>query len=182
MSNVKVLRNVRNPKTDVQVPLIDVFALKTILKKAQKTKPIWGKPAFPTFIELENDLELKTIEGNEAMREGSWIVKGEISEKWFMDSKTLFKSYNGEFTDAKGWTKFNPKPESWRWVTLVQFPNGFASHAQWGSIKDGTFQNGEDRYIQFSKGQAGYVVNNPDNTNDWWIVVPKLFVATYIWL
>lgn len=179
---VTVIRDVKNPRTGAMVPLIEVMSLDAMLKRAQKTRPIWGVPA-QLAIGLVRDLvRLDAIEGFESMRDGSWIVKGEIAEPWFQQAEKLFKAYTPATTDLLGWTRFDPKPEAYRLATLVEYPNGFASHAQWGEIEDGIFPNGTKRFIQFSRDQAAYVLRNTDDDTDWWQVVPSLFVATYAWL
>ena len=181
-SRITVLKQVKNPKTGNTVPLIDVNSLSKLVRKAQKTKPVWGMPAELAIGKVKKLVKLDAIEGYETMAPGSWITKGEIGEPWFQDSRKMFRAYSPEFTDDEGWTKLNPNPDAWRWSTLVEAPNGFAIYAQWGAVIDGTFPNGIERVMQFSSGQAAYVVNEPSDQYNWWLVVPSLFIQTYAWL
>lgn len=183
-SRIKVIKQIRNPKTGVMVPLIDVNTLVKMVRKAQKIKPVWGMPAELAIGKVKKLVKLDAIEGYETMAPGSWITKGEIGEPWFQDSRKMFKAYEPEFTDEEGWTKLNPMPDVWRWATLVESKNGFAIYAEWGdkNSKDGSFPNGVERVAQFSSGTAAYVINEPSDQYNWWLVVPSLFLQTYAWI
>lgn len=70
-SRITVLKQVKNPKTGNMVPLIDVNSLPKLVRKAQKTKPVWGMPAELAIGKVKKLVKLDAIEGYETMAPGS---------------------------------------------------------------------------------------------------------------
>ena len=129
---------------------------------AKKTRPIWAK-------KVQQDQTVKTLEGEESIRAGDYLCRGEAGDVWPQKAESLEAKYKPTDTiDDDGWRKYEPDPDD-QGVLAAQVAHPFAVQATWGRLS----------------GKAGdYVVKNFDDKNtdypqDVWIVDQDLFHATY---
>ncbi len=146
--------------------------------KARKTKPILARP-IDTLINDANvasKLLLTTLEVEQALQTGALVCIGAANDAWQQTEKALLKKYNLTSFQS-GWMIMTPKPENEALAVEITAdfcdPEGkFQIHGKWG-------QKTEDgKFIQ--SGVAGdYILHNPDDPADYWIVNRRMFDNTY---
>jgi hypothetical protein len=129
---------------------------------AKKTRPILAK-------RLEADQTVKTLEGEEQVKAGHYLCKGEAGDIWPQTEKDLNKRYNStEEVDADGWRKYVPHPDA-QGVLATQIEHAFSVHASWGQL---TGKPGDYLVKNFQDRETPY-------PTDVWIVDQTLFGQTY---
>lgn len=139
---------------------------------AEKTKSIRVKAVqslFPDVLILQHVL-LTTLEGNQRLSITNYVCLGDSGEPWQQSATALFKKYDPIDWDENGWIVMQPKPEYFREAYQV-LDQDFSIHALWGEeTPEGIIQS----------GCAGdYIVRDPNNHEDVWIVKQKTFENTY---
>ncbi len=161
--------------------------------KASMTKGIFARQIHTSVpdITLFKQLELKTPEGNQPLRE-QWMVCSGLTGKdfWQQDPVNLFAKYTIENTTLDGWLYCVPKPNNAvnahevtpLDITTFADPKGdppfdsFCVVSLWGQEFEPT--PGVKEYQQY--GHVGdYICQNPDKLDDVWIVKKQFFNATY---
>ena len=148
-------------------------------KPATKTKSITCR-VIDNLIDdsLISKLLLDTLEGNEPLRKGSVICKGELGDVWQQTTSKLLKKYTVVDLLPGGWVKCNPKPDNL--VNCIQITEESFNILgdQFNIIGHyGEKWNGIDN-VQF--GVPGdYICQQIDDPTDVWIVKRKIFENTY---
>jgi hypothetical protein len=129
---------------------------------AKKTRPIWART-------IEQDQKVTTLEGEETVKAGHILCRGEAGDIWPQTAEQLAKRYKPtEEIDAEGWLKHLPNPDA-QGVMAIQVGHQFEVQASWGKLSG---KQGDYLLKNFQDRDTPY----PD---DVWIVDQKLFAATY---
>ena len=146
--------------------------------RASKTKPLKAKPinTIMTDMSIASKFLLATLEGQQSLRHDSFVCIGDDDDAWQQPREKLLAKYNIVDVDVDGWMTCVPKEGNEVNVIKVTehfgCADGFKLVAQWGEEQDdGTFlQSGE---------QGDYILQNPEDLMDLWIVAKKVFETTY---
>jgi len=147
-------------------------------RKAEKTKPILAKPV-ASIVPDKSVLPLmvlKTLEGDQALKQESILCKGVEGEPWQQKPAKLLDKYKVTGIDGEGWLICTPVPgvqEDAVQVTpeMMAGSGTFKVKAQWGTEEGGVF---------YQTGREGdYIFRSPRNHDDIWIVRKEFFDATY---
>ncbi len=142
-------------------------------RRAKKTKGLRAKPMINLMVDrsVVNKFLLDTLEGKEPLGENAMFCIGEAGDAWQQAPKALLKKYDIVDVDNDGWMVCTPKPDN-----EVQFYESDANQyitGHWGETVDGlTCQ-------QWCK-VGDFVLRNPEDPSDQWVVQRKLFLNTYM--
>lgn len=129
---------------------------------ALKTRPIWAKA-------VDEDQVVLTLEGEETVKAGQVLCRGEAGDVWPQTAENLAKRYAPTDTiDSAGWRKYMPYPDA-QGVMAAVIEHPFTVVTSWGTL------SGKPRDLlvkNFTDPQTPY-------PSDVWIVDAKLFAATY---
>ena len=73
--------------------------------RAKKTRPIWAKL-------VTDDQTVQTLEGEEEVKAGDFLCRGEIGEIWPQSAASLGKKYVETDEIEDGWCKYQPNPDA----------------------------------------------------------------------
>jgi hypothetical protein len=153
--------------------LLDVNTL--AFRKAEKNKPIRAKALASVVPDksVHKSLLVRTLEGDEPLREGSLLCLGEVGEPWLQMPAKLMKKYKISDVDADGWMVCTPIPGVQE--NAAEVLGDFYVQGQWG---EKMMVAGREVYVQ--KGKSGdFVLRSPSDLSDVWVVRRSLFLATY---
>jgi hypothetical protein len=164
-------------------PLIQLDQLN--FYKVQKTRTIRARP-ISTLIGCDSVLAkmvLATLEGNQALKAGSFVCWGVDNDVWQQSEKNLHAKYTPTQVGADGWTTFTPKPDSpvnAMQITGDTFSLGAAGgfsvkNPGWG---DERVIDGKKTYLQYGV-DGDYILQGLTDPNDLYIVAKKFFDNTY---
>jgi hypothetical protein len=150
---------------------------------ATKTKCIKAKILSQIIVDPKgfDMLLLDTLEGLQAPIPTAMACIGiDTDDPWQQDQEKLFQKYTVIAVDDNGWLMCQPMPDNEREAFQVTpemcYPGNptFRIVGQWGGEQpDGTF-------LQF--GEAGdYILRDPDDPTDCYIVKKAIFESTYEW-
>jgi len=129
---------------------------------AKKTQPIWVKM-------IERDQVVRTLEGEENVKAGHCLCRGEAGDIWPQTADQLASRYiPTEDVDAAGWRKHTPRPDA-QGVLAAVIGHPFTVVTTWGSLKG---KPGDFLVKNFGDRDTLYPA-------DVWIVDARLFGATY---
>jgi len=156
---------------------IDATALKW--GTAEKTAHILFKPAQSVVPDarIRSKIILDTIEGYHPLDENTVICLGAAGDVWQQQISKLVTKYSIVSSTSDGWMWCTPLPgvpNDVYEVTANDLGNGndtFHVSAQWGINTD----NGP---IQVGK-VGDFILRDPNNHNDVWLVQRKIFLNTY---
>lgn len=157
---------------------------------AKKTRPIKAKPMVSLMVDrsVASKFLIDTLEGKEAIGDGSVMCVGESGDAWQQMPAKLLRKYDVAEIDVEGWMTCVPKPENS--VECYQITdeteqvstdmwadsNPYCIIAEWG--EDTVMVNVP---IKIQRAEAGdYICRNRTNTSDVWIVRRKIFNSTYV--
>lgn len=147
---------------------------------AKKVKAVRAKPLVNVLVDQSvlNKLLLTTLEGQQALGDGSMICIGEAGDIWQQMPKKLLAKYNVTAVDKDGWMVCEPRPDNA--VECCQIT---------GTINTLTGEHylkalwGEEIAILGKNLQAfavgDYICRNKEDKNDVWVVRKKFFENTY---
>lgn len=141
-------------------------------KRAKKTKGLRAKPMINLMVDrtVVNKFLLDTLEGREPLGENAMFCIGEAGDAWQQTPKALLKKYDVVDVDNDGWMVCTPKPDNE--VQFYEAPIGCLITGHWGETIDGVPNQ------QWCK-EGDFVLRNPEDTTDQWVVQRKLFLNTY---
>ncbi len=156
-------------------------------KIVKKTKPIKARPintildkSDPSIFE---QLLLKTLEGSQGLRRNSFICVGEAGDCWQQTKDKLHDKYIPAEVDEDGWTEFRPKATNKAHGVQITEDfqigpyDGFSVVNPWWG--DRRIVEGEDRHYQFGV-KGDWILQNPSDPQDTYIVAEKFFENTYV--
>ena len=140
--------------------------------RAKKTKGLRAKAMINLIVDksVVNSFLLDTLEGREPVGPSSMFCIGAAGDAWQQSPKALLKKYDIKDIDNDGWMVCEPKPDN-----EVQFiENGLDQYitGHWGETVDGIPNQ------QWCK-VGDFVLRNPADITDMWVVQRKLFNNTY---
>jgi hypothetical protein len=141
-------------------------------KRGKKTKGLKAKPMVSLMVDktVMSKFLLDTLEGREPLGPGAVFCIGEAGDAWQQNPKALLKKYDVLDVDGEGWMICQPKPDN-----EVQFYESEVEQlvtGHWGETIDGVPNQ--------QRCKAGdFVLRNPEDTTDQWVVQRKLFLNTY---
>ena len=170
------------------MPLIDTTQLTWGL--ASKTKSLKAKHLSSLLVDprVISRFLVETLEGKEQLNPNSMICIGDASDAWQQSPTKLLAKYDLKDIDSDGWYLFAPKPgnnSNCHEVTdadvinCLQIPKlrekpgqpDFAIIGQYGEKTD---------YGLMQYGHLGdFILRDPNNPKDCWIVMRKIFLNTY---
>lgn len=169
--------------------LIDINSVKH-WSIAKKTRPIKAKPMVSLMVDksVASKFLIDTLEGKEAIGDGSIMCVGESNDAWQQMPAKLLQKYDVTAIDAEGWMTCVPKPEnsvecyqitdeteaisSKMWIDQTPY----CIMAEWG--EDTVMV---DVPIKIQRAEVGdYICRNRTNPTDVWIVRRKIFNSTYV--
>lgn len=145
---------------------------------AEKTAPILCKSAQSVVSDsrVRNKFVLDTIEGNHPLDENTVICIGIAGDVWQQQFSKVLSKYTVESMTTDGWLRCVPipgVPNDVYEVTKADVANGdiFNVKAQWGvTTPSGPIQVGK---------VGDFILRDPNNHDDVWIVQRKIFLNTY---
>lgn len=146
-------------------------------RSATKTKSIRAKLVTELIDrEVLPFVRLDTLEGFAEIGAHNYLCLGVAEEPWQQKPEKLFSAYTVEKQLADGWLVMSPKPGNA--VEVIQvWDEKFSISALWGTpaVID---PNIGTEHIQ--TGEMGdYIVRDPNNHKDVWIVKREIFDSTY---
>jgi hypothetical protein len=146
---------------------------------AKKTKPILAREICTLLNDpdLQHQLLLKTLEGNQDLKEDSIVCLGIKKDVWQQTKKKLLAKYDVTGLE-KGWMIMTPKPENESnaieiTAEMCDEVGGFAVVGEWG-------QKDEKTGLTIQYGKAGdFLLNQIGSSTDYWIVSRQFFDNTY---
>lgn len=150
----------------------------TACGKAKKTKGLRARPMHHLIEpEIANKVVLLTLDGLAKIDMGAWLCIGPTGDVWQEPFDALEWKYD-RVKIKDGWHYYEPKPGNE--VNCVKVTANMTEHrpsglfyilAKWG-------EEGEDGLRQY--GVVGdYILQNPTDINDVWVVKEKVFENTY---
>ena len=140
--------------------------------RAKKTKGLRAKAMVNLIVDksVVNSFLLDTLEGREPIGSSSMFCIGAAGDAWQQSPNALLKKYDVKDIDDDGWMVCEPKPDNE--VQFYESDDGQYITGHWGeTIND--IPN-----LQWAK-KGDFVLRNPDDTTDMWVVQRKLFNNTY---
>lgn len=141
--------------------------------RAKKTKGLRAKAMVNLIVDqtVVNKFLIDTLEAREPIGPNTIFCIGEAGDAWQQNPQAMLKKYDIKDIDEDGWMVCHPKPDN-----EVQFyenlDTGQYITGRWGeTINDIPNQ-------QWAK-PGDYVLRNPDDITDMWVVQRKLFNNTY---
>jgi len=135
-------------------------------KKARKSAGIWAKPIpEPITVQTkEGPVQVSQAQIDTGQKDPSkapWLSQGIEGEQWPQDRGNIDKKYKETSQTKNGWTYFEPSGPP---VEVSQIDRPFEVQASWGRLE----------------GKAGdWVVRNPQNPKDVWLIDNDIFEKTY---
>ena len=141
-------------------------------KRAKKTKGLKAKAMVNLLVDrtVVNSFLLDTLEGREPIGPSSMFCIGAAGDAWQQTPKALLKKYDVIDIDNDGLMHCTPKPDNevqFQECTQDQYVTG-----HWGETVEGTPNQ------QWCK-TGDFILRNPDDITDVWVVQRKLFINTY---
>jgi hypothetical protein len=148
--------------------------------RATKTMSIKAKPLITLMVDrsVMSKFLVDTLEGQEPLGDGAVICIGQHNDAWQQTPSKLLAKYDVKGIDADGWMLCDPRPDNA--VECFEITEDVVGDlktgyiiGQWG----GTLADGTKNAQSFVIGD--YVVRNPLDRFDQWIVRRKIFINTY---
>lgn len=140
--------------------------------RAKKTKGLKAKAMINLMVDrtVMSKFLVDTLEAKEPVSPNAMFCIGEAGDAWQQTPKALLKKYDILDVDNDGWMVCQPKPDN-----EVQFYESEVDQlvqGQWGETIDGV--------ANLQRCKAGdFVLRNPQDATDQWVVQRKLFLNTY---
>ena len=140
--------------------------------RAKKNKGLRAKAMINLMVDrtVMSKFLVDTLEAKEPVSPNAMFCIGEAGDAWQQTPKALLKKYDILDVDNDGWMVCQPKPDN-----EVQFYESEVDQlvqGQWGETIDGV--------ANLQRCKAGdFVLRNPEDTTDQWVVQRKLFLNTY---
>lgn len=141
-------------------------------RRAKKTKGLRAKPMVNLMVDrtVMSKFLIDTLEAREPVSPNAMFCIGEAGDAWQQTPKALLKKYDVRDVDNDGWMVCEPKPDNE--VEFYQSDIARQITGQWGETINGKPNQ--------QRAKAGdYVLRNPNDVTDQWVVDQKLFRNTY---
>lgn len=141
-------------------------------KRAKKTKGLKAKPMVNLIVDkgVMRKFLVDTLEAREPIAANAMFCIGEAGDAWQQTPQALLKKYDVRDIDDDGWMICEPKPDNE--VEFYESDKDCLITGVWGEIIDG-----KENQQRCSKGD--FILRNPMDTIDIWVVQRKLFLNTY---
>lgn len=143
-----------------------------VWRRAKKTKGIRAKAMVNLLVDksVVNKFLLDTLEGREPLGADAIFCIGEAGDAWQQSPKSLLKKYDIVKIDEGGWLHCEPKPDNE--VQFYESGETFLLTGRWGEEINGVPNQ--------QRCDAGdFILRNPNDVSDTWVVRRKLFQNTY---
>lgn len=149
-------------------------------QRAAKTQPIQAKHISTVLADKKilSGFLLNTLEGREPIGEDVMVCIGSAGEAWQQPARKLLQKYTITSITVDGWLICTPNDgvevECFELVVPAELQNEpFGIVGQWGE----TLSNGT-KNVQFVK-PGDYILRDPNEHSDVWVVQRSLFLNTY---
>lgn len=146
--------------------------MNTVWKRAKKTKGLRAKAMVNLIVDrgVMAKFLVDTLEAKEPVSPNAMFCIGEAGDAWQQTPKALLKKYDILDVDNDGWMVCQPKPDNEVEFAEANFDGFITGH--WGETINGVINQ------QWCKA-GDFVLRNPKDTTDQWVVQRKLFLNTY---
>lgn len=141
-------------------------------RRGKKTKGLKAKAMINLMVDrtVMSKFLVDTLEAKEPVSPNAMFCIGEAGDAWQQTPKALLKKYDILDVDNDGWMICQPKPDNE--VEFIEAENEGYITGHWGETI-GELVNQQ----KCKKGD--FVLRNPQDTTDQWVVDRKLFLNTY---
>lgn len=141
-------------------------------RRAKKTKGLRAKAMVNLIVDrsVVNKFLLDTLEAREPIGPSTMFCIGDAGDAWQQTPKALLKKYDVVNIDDDGWMVCQPKPDNE--VQFFKSLNAQYITGHWGETVAGLLNQ------QWCK-VGDFVLRNPDDITDVWVVQNNLFNNTY---
>ncbi len=141
-------------------------------KRAKKTKGLRAKPMISLLVDrsVMSKFLVDTLEARESVGPNAMFCIGDAGDAWQQMPKSLLSKYDVTDVDDDGWMVCIPKPGNE--VQFYEAKNDGYITGRWGETVDG-----KENQQRFSVGD--FVLRNPEDQDDMWVVQRKIFLNTY---
>lgn len=141
-------------------------------RRAKKTKGLRAKAMVNLLVDrsVMAKFLVDTLEAKEPIGENAMFCIGEAGDAWQQAPKALLKKYDITDVDNDGWMVCVPKPDNE--VQFYEAPMDCLITGKWGETIGGVANQQRCK-------TGDFILRNPEDTEDQWVVQRKLFLNTY---